>query len=31
MTQYYKDRAAVYDQLPETQELADEDAAKTAH
>ncbi len=28
MTQYYKDRAAVYDQLPETQELADEDAAK---
>ncbi len=31
MTQYYKDRAAVYDQLPETQELADEDAAKAAH
>jgi len=31
MTQYYKERAAVYDQLPETQELADEDAAKAAH
>ena len=31
MTQYYKDRAAVYDQLTETQELADEDAAKAAH
>lgn len=30
MTQFYKDRAAVYDQLPETQELADEDAAKAA-
>lgn len=26
--QFYKDRAAVYDQLAETQELADEDAAK---
>lgn len=31
MTQYYKDRAAVYDQLPETQELADEDVAKAQH
>lgn len=31
MTQYYKERAAVYDQLPETQELADEDAAKATH
>ena len=31
MTQYYKDRAAVYDQLSETQELADEDAAKAQH
>jgi len=31
MTQYYKERAAVYDQFPETQELADEDAAKAAH
>jgi len=31
MTQYYKERAMVYDQLPETQELADEDAAKAAH
>jgi hypothetical protein len=31
MTQYYKDRAAVYDQLPETHELADDDAAKAAH
>lgn len=30
MSQYYKDRAAVYDQLTETQELADEDAAKAA-
>jgi len=31
MTEYYKERAMVYDQLPETQELADEDAAKAAH
>lgn len=31
MTQYYKERASVYDQLPETQELADEDATKAAH
>jgi hypothetical protein len=30
MTQYYKDRAAVYDQLTETQPLADDDAAKAA-
>ncbi len=31
MTQYYKERAAIYDQLPETQSLADEDAVKTTH
>lgn len=31
MPQYYKDRAAVYDQLPETHDLADDDAAKAAH
>ena len=31
MTQYYKDRAAIYDQLMETQPLADDDAAKAAH
>ena len=28
MTKYYQDRAALYDQLPETRELADADAAK---
>ena len=31
MTEYYKARAAVYDQLPETRELADADAAKVQH
>jgi len=31
MTQYYKDRSAVYDQIPATRELADEDAAKAQH
>ena len=31
MTQYYKDRAAIYDQLAETQPLADDDATKAAH
>jgi len=31
VTQYYRDRAAVYDQLTETRALADEDAAKAQH
>ena len=31
MSEYYKSRAAVYDQLAETQPLADEDAAKAMH
>ncbi len=30
-TQYYQERAALYDQLPETSELADADAAKAQH
>ena len=31
VTQYYKERAMVYDQIPETQVLADEDSAKVTH
>lgn len=31
MTQYYHDRAALYDQLQETSDLADADAAKAQH